>query len=69
MAFSPSVLSFLGLIALLIVRKIVSTIQFKRKYKLPNPLPGGWPIIGNAMEVPLPMGMWAVDKAKKYGDM
>lgn len=69
MAFSLSLLSFLGVVALLVVRQIVSTIQFKRKYKLPAPLPGGYPFIGNAMEVPLPMGMWAVDKARKYGEM
>ena len=53
---------------ILILHWVVSTIQFQRKYKLPNVVPGR-PLIGNMLDVPYPSGMWGVGMAKKYGEI
>lgn len=47
---------------------LLSSIRFRLKYKFPNVVPG-WPIVGNFFDVPYPTGMWALDKAQKYGEM
>lgn len=60
--------SVLLIISALVLNLVVSKIRFKRKYKLPNVIPG-WPVIGNTLDVPYPAGMWGVDMAKKYGEM
>ena len=52
----------------MIVRQVVAKIRYKRKYNLPNSVPG-WPIIGNSLDVPFPGGMWGVEMARKYGEM
>ncbi|KAE9574997.1 hypothetical protein CGMCC3_g8928 [Colletotrichum fructicola] len=52
-----------------LVGKFVKVIQFKKRYRLPNPVPG-LPIIGNAHQIPrdLPY-LFFQDLAKKYGEM
>ncbi|KAF4808755.1 Cytochrome P450 monooxygenase patH [Colletotrichum siamense] len=52
-----------------LVRKFVKVIQFKKRYRLPNPVPG-LPLIGNAHQIPrdLPY-LFFQDLAKKYGEM
>lgn len=67
MAISASY-SGLIIIAALLLRWVISTIQFNRKYKLPNVVPG-WPLIGNMLDVPYPSGMWGIEMAKKHGEM
>jgi hypothetical protein len=57
-----------GLVALLVVQQLISNWQFNRKYKLPPVVPG-WPLLGNALNMPFPGGMWGVEMAKKYGEM
>lgn len=57
-----------GLVVLLVVYRLVSNWRFNRKYKLPPVVPG-WPLLGNALNMPFPGGMWGVGMAKKYGEM
>ncbi|KAF0320397.1 cytochrome P450 [Colletotrichum asianum] len=61
-----------GLLILLLawlVRKLVKVMQFKKRYRLPNPVPG-LPLIGNAHQIPrdLPY-LFFQDLAKKHGEM
>ncbi|KAH0438512.1 cytochrome P450 [Colletotrichum camelliae] len=51
------------------VQKSLKATQFKRQYRLPNPVPG-LPLIGNAHQIPrdLPY-LFFHDLAKKYGEM
>ncbi|KAK5219673.1 hypothetical protein LTR72_008057 [Exophiala xenobiotica] len=60
--------SALLVIVAFVLRWVISSILFNRKYKLPNVVPG-WPVIGNMLDVPYPSGMWAVRMAKKHGEM
>jgi hypothetical protein len=57
-----------SLLVLLAVRQLISRWQFNRKYKLPPVVPG-WPLLGNALDMPFPGGMWGVKMAQKYGEM
>lgn len=57
-----------ALLLLLLARHLISSWQFNRKYKLPPVVPG-WPLLGNALDMPFPGGMWGVKMAKKYGEM
>ncbi|KAK1846901.1 cytochrome p450 [Colletotrichum chrysophilum] len=52
-----------------LVRKFVKVIQFKKRYRLPNPVPG-LPLLGNAHQIPrdLPY-LFFQDLATKYGEM
>ncbi|CZR56821.1 related to cytochrome P450 [Phialocephala subalpina] len=58
----------LVLVFAFILNLVVSKICFNRKYKFPNVVPG-WPIIGNALDIPYPAGMWAAAMTKKHGEM
>ncbi|KAH9207922.1 cytochrome P450 [Leptodontidium sp. 2 PMI_412] len=46
----------------------ITQYRFNKKYKLPPVVPG-WPIVGNALDIPNPGGMWAHEQAQKYGEM
>lgn len=67
---APSVaLVAAGLLLLLLgTTYLISSWQFNQKYKLPPVVPG-WPLLGNALDMPFPGGMWGVKMAKKYGEM
>lgn len=67
MAISYGILA-LSLVGLFFVQQLISRWQFNAKYKLPPVVPG-WPLLGNALDMPFPGGMWGVKMAKKYGDM
>lgn len=67
MAISLQVLGA-SLLVLLVVQQLISRWKFNRKYKLPPVVPG-WPLLGNALNMPFPGGMWGVEMAKKYGEM
>jgi hypothetical protein len=67
MTFSVVLLAA-SLLVLLVMHRLISNWQFNKKYKLPPTVPG-WPLIGNALDMPFPGGMWGVKMAKKYGEM
>lgn len=54
--------------AVIVLYQLLLSFRWNQKYKLPPRVPG-WPIVGNALDVPFPGGMWGVKMAKKYGDM
>lgn len=56
------------LLVLLVIKQLIARRKFNRKYKLPPVVPG-LPILGNALNMPFPGGMWGVEMAKKYGEM
>ena len=60
--------SLLLLLGSVLISLVVSRVRFERKYKFPNVVPG-WPLVGNFFDVPYPTGMWAREKAYKYGEM
>lgn len=61
-------LSLLVLVVIAILHQLFSNYRWNKKYKLPPRVPG-WPIVGNALDIPFPGGMWGVKMAKIYGDM
>ena len=66
---TPSLsLSILILVAAIVLYQSLLSFRWNQKYMLPPRVPG-WPIVGNALDVPFPGGMWGVKMAKKYGDM
>ncbi|KAF7552114.1 hypothetical protein G7Z17_g4523 [Cylindrodendrum hubeiense] len=68
MALSSSMIALLVLAIVVLVKNVVSRLQFNSKYRLPPEIPG-WPIIGNTLDVPFPGGVWGHEMAKKYGEM
>ncbi|KAH7347962.1 cytochrome P450 [Pyrenochaeta sp. MPI-SDFR-AT-0127] len=58
------------LVALFIVQKVVQTIQWNQKYRLPPVISGGLPLFGNMFQVPpVQQGPWAKQLAEKYGEI
>lgn len=59
----------LAILVALLLRYLVLTIIYKRRYKFPSVVPGV-PIFGNTFQIPpLQQGPWAKKLADKHGEM
>lgn len=55
--------------ALFIIKRVIQTIRWNQKYKLP-PIVPGVPFFGNMFQIPpLQQGPWAKQLAERYGEM
>ncbi|KAI1623907.1 cytochrome P450 [Exophiala viscosa] len=66
---SPSWLLLGAALALFVGQRLIASIIWNRKYKLPPRVPG-IPFFGNTFQIPpTQQGPWAKDLAEKYGEM
>lgn len=58
-----------ALLLVIFIQKMWARYQKQKRYKLPPSVPG-IPVLGNTLQMPpIMQGQWALQQAKKYGEM